>query len=34
LRTDARLFGSVEDLRWTGPTEGFAPLAARLEPPR
>jgi 5'-3' exonuclease len=34
LRTDACLFGSVEDLRWTGPTEAFAPLAARLEPPR
>jgi 5'-3' exonuclease len=34
LRTDARLFGSVEDLRWTGPTDRFAPLAARLEPPR
>ena len=32
LRTDTRLFGSVEDLRWTGPTERFAPLAARLEP--
>ena len=30
----SRLFGSVEDLRWTGPTERFAPLAARLEPPR
>ena len=34
LRTDLSLFGSVEDLRWTGPTERFAPLAARLEPPR
>ena len=34
LRTDISLFGSVEDLRWTGPTERFAPLAARLEPPR
>ena len=34
LRTDQSLFGSVEDLRWTGPTERFAPLAARLEPPR
>jgi 5'-3' exonuclease len=34
LRTDISLFDSVEDLRWTGPTERFAPLAARLEPPR
>jgi 5'-3' exonuclease len=34
LRTDIPLFGAVEDLRWTGPTERFAPLAARLEPPR
>ena len=34
LRADLSLFGSVEDLRWTGPTERFAPLAARLEPPR
>jgi 5'-3' exonuclease len=32
LRTDIPLFDSVEDLRWTGPTERFAPLAARLEP--
>ena len=34
LRTDIPLFDDVEDLRWTGPTERFAPLAARLEPPR
>jgi 5'-3' exonuclease len=33
LRTDIPLFDSVEDLRWTGPTKGFASLAARLEPP-
>ena len=34
LRTDMSLFDVVEDLRWAGPTERFAPLAARLEPPR
>jgi 5'-3' exonuclease len=31
LRTDLRLFESVEDLRWTGPTPAFAALAARLD---
>jgi 5'-3' exonuclease len=31
LRTDILLFNSVEDLRWTGPTAGFAALAARLD---
>jgi 5'-3' exonuclease len=31
LRTDIPLFNSVEDLRWTGPTAEFAPLAARLD---
>jgi len=30
LRTDARLFGDVEELRWRGPTPGFPELAARL----
>jgi 5'-3' exonuclease len=30
LRTDARLFGDVEELRWRGPTPGFAELAAGL----
>ena len=30
LRTDARLFGDVEELRWRGPTEAFRELAARL----
>jgi 5'-3' exonuclease len=30
LRTDARLFGDVEELRWRGPTPGFSELAARL----
>jgi 5'-3' exonuclease len=31
LRSDLRLFESVEDLRWTGPTPAFATLAARLD---
>jgi len=31
LRTDIPLFRSVEDLRWTGPTSAFAPLAAEFE---
>jgi 5'-3' exonuclease len=31
LRTDVPLFESVEDLRWKGPTPGFAALAAQLE---
>ena len=30
LRTDIDV-GSVDDLRWEGPTPAFAPLAARLE---
>ena len=30
LRTDARLFGNVDELRWRGATEGFAACAARL----
>jgi len=30
LRTDARLFGDVEELRWRGPTPAFSELAARL----
>jgi len=30
LRTDARLFGNVDELRWRGATEGFAAYAARL----
>jgi len=30
LRTDIELFQSVDELRWTGPTPAFAPLAARL----
>jgi 5'-3' exonuclease len=31
LRSDARLFDSVDDLQWTGPTPVFAPLAARFD---
>src|SRR5213593_3770437 len=30
LRTDARLFGDVEDLRWRGPTDAFAACAEHL----
>ena len=30
LRTDAPLFESVEELRWRGPTSGFAEFAQRL----
>lgn len=33
LRTDIALFASVDQLRWTGPTPEFAPLAARLRLP-
>jgi 5'-3' exonuclease len=31
LRTDVTLFADVDDLRWTGPTPAFAPLAARFD---
>jgi 5'-3' exonuclease len=31
LRTDAPLFGDVDELRWRGPTEKFAAYAARME---
>jgi 5'-3' exonuclease len=31
LRTDVKLFDSVDDLQWTGPTPGFAALATRLD---
>jgi 5'-3' exonuclease len=31
LRTDIPLFESIDELRWTGPTPAFAPIAARLE---
>jgi 5'-3' exonuclease len=30
LRTDAPLFRDVEELRWRGPTEGFAALSERM----
>lgn len=30
LRTDARLFGNVDQLRWRGPTPGFAELTVKL----
>ena len=31
LRTDLELFENVEQLEWSGPTEGFAELGARLD---
>ena len=31
LRTDIPLFNSVEELRWTGATAAFPPLAARFD---
>jgi 5'-3' exonuclease len=34
LRTDARLFADVEDLRWRGPTAAFEAWARRLEDAR
>lgn len=34
LRTDARLFNNVDELRWRGPTAGFAELTAKLGEPR
>ena len=34
LRTDARLFGDVESLRWTGPTRSFAAWTERIGAPR
>jgi 5'-3' exonuclease len=30
LRTDAELFGDVDELRWRGPTTAFAPYAERI----
>jgi 5'-3' exonuclease len=30
LRTDARLFGKVEELRWRGPTDAFASVSAQI----
>jgi 5'-3' exonuclease len=34
LRTDAHLFDDVDELRWQGPTAGFAATATRLGDPR
>ncbi|HEV3062480.1 MAG TPA: 5'-3' exonuclease H3TH domain-containing protein [Vicinamibacterales bacterium] len=34
LRTDIPVFESVDDLRWTGPTTAFRPLAARFDAAR
>ena len=34
LRRDAPLFGDVEQLRWRGPTEGFAEWTRRMAAPR
>jgi 5'-3' exonuclease len=31
LRTDIAVFDSVDELRWNGPTDRFAPLAARFD---
>src|SRR5688572_25864481 len=30
LRTDAKLFGNVEELRWRGPTDAFPSVAAQI----
>jgi hypothetical protein len=30
LRTDAALFSDVDQLRWHGPTPGFAELTAKI----
>jgi len=34
LRTDARLFNDVEELRWKGPTSTFAKFTKRMSEPR
>jgi len=34
LRADAKVLAGVDDLRWTGPTDGIADVAARLRAPR
>ena len=34
LRTDAPLFGNVDELRWRGPTDEFASWTTRMEAPR
>jgi 5'-3' exonuclease len=33
LRTDARLYRDVDELRWRGPTEAFASWTKRMESP-
>jgi hypothetical protein len=34
LRTDAPLFSDIEELRWTGATEGFPAVAEKIGDPR
>jgi 5'-3' exonuclease len=34
LRTDAPLFGNVDQLRWRGPADGFAAWTQRMDAPR
>lgn len=34
LRTDAKLFNDVDELRWRGPTAGFAELTSKIGEPR
>jgi 5'-3' exonuclease len=34
LRTDARLFKKVDQLRWRGPTKSFAELTTKIDEPR
>jgi 5'-3' exonuclease len=34
LRTDAALFSNVDQLRWRGPTSGFAALTAKMNEPK
>jgi hypothetical protein len=33
LRIDRSLLGEVEELRWRGPTDGFAQLCAAMDAP-
>jgi hypothetical protein len=34
LRTDARLFATIDELRWRGPTPAFAAWTARIGAPK
>jgi hypothetical protein len=34
LRTDAKLFNKVDELRWRGPTSDFAALTSKMNEPR